>query len=108
MQQPSSNEGGPALRRIWTLRRLFEAAQGPIEFQILGRMLLHAALVGAAAGLLGSLFFGGVEVAQRFALEYTTGYVPLRAAGEQIFGEAARRPFRPWLLALLPAAGALV
>ena len=30
-----------------------------------GRMLLHAALVGAAAGLLGSLFFAGVEVAQR-------------------------------------------
>jgi chloride channel protein, CIC family len=91
-----------------TLRRLLGAARGPVEFQILGRMLLQAALVGAAAGLIGSLFFAGVEFAQRFALEQMTGYVPLRAGGEQIFGEAARRPFRPWLLVVFPAAGALV
>jgi CIC family chloride channel protein len=106
-QQSTSGES-PTLQRMWTLRRLLIAARGPVEFQILGRMLLHAALVGAAAGLLGSLFFGGVEFAQRFALEQMTGYVPLRAGGEQIFGEAARRPFRPWLLVVFPAAGALV
>jgi CIC family chloride channel protein len=96
------------LQRMWTLRRLLFAARGPVEFQILGRMLLQAALVGAAAGLLGSLFFAGVEFAQRFALEQMTGYVPLRAGGEKIFGEATGRPFRPWLLFLFPAAGALV
>jgi CIC family chloride channel protein len=106
--QRSSGGGSPALQRMWTFRRVLEAARGPIEFQILGRMLLQAALVGAAAGLLGSLFFAGAEAAQRLVLEQLTGYVPLRAGGEQIFGELARPPFRPWLLVLFPAMGALL
>jgi CIC family chloride channel protein len=106
--QRSPSEATPTLQRIWRLRRVLDAAGGPVEFQILGRMLLQAALVGAAAGLLGSLFFAGAEFAQRFALEQLTGYVPLRAGGEQIFGEPTRRPFRPWLLVLFPAAGALL
>src|SRR5579859_2528835 len=99
----------PALRRLTALRRLLDAAQTPLEFQILGRVLLHAALVGAAAGLMGSLFFAGVEAVQRFALEGWTGYVPLRAGGERLLGDVAKpTPFRPWLLVLVPAAGALV
>jgi CIC family chloride channel protein len=70
---------------------------------------LHAAVVGAAAGLLGSLFFAGVELFQNFVLERSTGYIPLRAAGEGLFGESLPRPtFRPWLLWLMPALGALV
>jgi CIC family chloride channel protein len=84
-------------------------ARPPIEFQTLGRVLLHAALVGAAAGLLGSLFFAGVEALQRAWLEQWTGYVPLRAGGERIFGEMQTPPpFHPWLLVVLPAAGALL
>jgi CIC family chloride channel protein len=99
----------PALRRLTALRRLLDAARAPIEFQILGRVLLHAALVGAAAGLLGSLFFAGVEAVQRVCLEGWTGYLPLRAGGERILGEMTTTPtFRPWLLVLFPAAGALV
>jgi chloride channel protein, CIC family len=99
----------PVATRLTALRRLLDAARTPLEFQILGRVLLHAALVGAAAGLLGSLFFAGVEAVQRVTLEWTTGYAPLRAGGEQILGEGAHRtPFRPWLLVLIPAAGALV
>ncbi|MGD0675938.1 MAG: chloride channel protein [Polyangiaceae bacterium] len=98
-----------AFRRLIALRRLLDAAHAPIEFQILGRMLLQAALVGAAAGLLGSLFFAGVEAAQRLMLESWTGYAPLRAGGEKILGEVDHPiPFRPWLLILLPAGGALL
>jgi CIC family chloride channel protein len=83
--------------------------RAPIELQILGRVLLHSALVGAAAGLLGSLFFAGVEAVQRICLERPTGYVPLRAGGERILSELSERvPFRPWLLWLVPAAGALL
>jgi len=70
-------------------------------------MLLHAAAVGAAAGLVGSLFFWGLEIVQRYALEKTAGYVPLRAAGELV-GADEGVPFRPWLLWLIPAAGALL
>jgi hypothetical protein len=81
------------------LGRFIDATRTPIEFQILGRVLLQAALVGAAAGLMGSLFFAGVEAFQRVVLESTTGYLPLRAGGERILGDVARRtPFRPWLL----------
>src|SRR5580704_11248096 len=99
----------PALRRLRALGRLLDAARAPIEFQILGRMLLQAALVGAAAGLLGSLFFAGVEATQRLLLEAWAGYAPLRAGGELILGESAQKtPFRPWLLLLIPASGALL
>jgi CIC family chloride channel protein len=99
----------PALRRLRALGRLLDAARAPIEFQILGRMLLQAALVGAAAGLLGSLFFAGVEATQRLLLEAWAGYAPLRAGGELILGESAQKaPFRPWLLLVIPASGALL
>jgi chloride channel protein, CIC family len=104
-----SGLGRPALRRLVAFRRLLGGARAPIELQILGRVLLHAALVGAAAGLLGSLFYAGVEAMQRISLERWTGYVPLRAGGERILGEMQRvPPFRPWLLVAVPAVGALL
>ncbi|HEY5148133.1 MAG TPA: chloride channel protein, partial [Polyangiaceae bacterium] len=97
------------MRRLVALKRLLGATPQPIEFQILGRVLLHAALVGAASGLLGSLFFAGVEAVQRIGLESLTGYVPLRAAGEGILGATSHATaFRPWLLLFFPAAGALL
>jgi len=98
-----------APRRLMALGRVFGAAHAPIEFQILGRALLHAALVGAAAGLVGSLFFAVVEAVQRICLEGWTGYLPLRAGGEHVLGEMSTPPpFRPWLLVLVPAVGALL
>jgi CIC family chloride channel protein len=100
---------GPAMRRLRAFRRIVGGARAPIGFQILGRVLLHAALVGATAGLLGSFFFAGVEATQRIWLERWTGYVPLRAGGERILGEMQEQaPFRPWLLVVVPALGALV
>jgi CIC family chloride channel protein len=106
--RPSSLPRGAA-RRLMALRALLGTARTPLEFQILGRTLLRAALVGAAAGLLGSLFFVGVEAVQRVALETWTGYQPLRAGGEQILGEVtAVSRFRPLLLMLMPGAGALI
>ncbi len=99
----------PTLRRLRAFGRLLDAGRAPIEFQILGRMLLQSALVGAAAGLLGSLFFAGVEAAQRLLLEAWAGYAPLRAGGERILGEFSKKtPFHPWLLLVLPASGALL
>ena len=99
----------PALRRLTALRRLLDGARTPIEFQLLGRTLLHSALVGAAAGLMGSLFFALVEAVQRVCLEGWTGYVPLRAGGERLLGEMQKPPpFRPWLLVAIPGVGALI
>jgi CIC family chloride channel protein len=89
------------------LRRAVLAARSPIPVQLLGRTLLRAALVGVAAGLIGSVFFLGVEVVQQFVLERLCGYVPLRAAGERITGDVGQTPFRWWLVWLMPALGAL-
>ena len=98
----------PAFSRLTVLRRLVESTRAPIELQILGRTLLRAALVGAAAGLVGSLFYAGVEAVQHICLEGWTGYVPLRAGGEQLLQESSKPPpFRPWLLLIVPALGAL-
>lgn len=98
-----------APRPLTALRRVFDAAHAPIEFQILGRALLQAALVGAAAGLVGSLFFGFVEAVQRICLEGWTGYLPLRAGGERVLGEmSTQSAFRPWVLLLVPTVGALL
>jgi len=85
---------------------LKEAA--PADLRIVGRMLLHAAIVGVAAGLMGAAFFAALEVVQRLILEDLGGYRPLRAPGETFLAEATNLPhFRPWLLALVPAVGAL-
>jgi len=71
-------------------------------------MLLHSALVGAAAGLVGTLFFATLEFVATMILEHLAGYNPLRAHGEQIVGEIVPPvPFRPWLLWAIPAIGGL-
>ena len=88
--------------------RALAANRSPLTLQLLGRTLLHAALVGVAAGLIGSLFFAGVELVQRVVLEGAAGYVPLRAAGERVMSGASETPFRPWLIWLIPAVGALL
>ncbi|XXY53601.1 chloride channel protein [Sorangium sp. So ce269] len=82
--------------------------QGLIAFQLVGRVLLHAGLVGATAGIVGSLFFAALELAEHELLVSLTGYQPLRAKGEAVLTDAHTGVFRPWLLCVLPALGALV
>jgi CIC family chloride channel protein len=85
---------------------LKEAA--PADLRIVGRMLFHAAIVGVASGLMGAAFFAALEVVQRLILEDLGGYRPLRAYGETFLPEITNPShFRPWLLALVPAVGAL-
>src|SRR5262249_50192023 len=82
-------------------------AGGPIDLRILGRTLLHAAVVGLGAGLIGAAFFVCLEVVQRLLLEQVCGYVPLRAHGEALFPLEPVHHYRWWLLAFMPALGAL-
>ncbi|HEY2509878.1 MAG TPA: chloride channel protein [Polyangiaceae bacterium] len=89
------------------IRKQSAAVAAPLSFQLLGRTLLHAALVGAAAGLIGSLFVAGLEVLQRVFLEGLTGYLPLKAAGELVL-ESSSSEWRPWLLWIVPGIGALL
>jgi chloride channel protein, CIC family len=84
--------------------------KGPVDLGLVGRTLLRAALIGLGAGVLGALFFWLTENAQHWVLERSVGYRPLRAAGEVLAGEEAFAlgPYRPWLLLVVPAAGALL
>jgi CIC family chloride channel protein len=75
---------------------------------VLGRTLLHAALVGALAGLLGAAFFSLLERTQTILLERFAGVTLLRADGEAPSLMTADSTFRPWLVVLLPAVGALL
>ncbi|MBK8251290.1 MAG: chloride channel protein [Polyangiaceae bacterium] len=79
--------------------------QSPIDLQHLGRTLLHAIVVGAAAGLVSAAFSTAVERVQHWLLTSLAGYSFLRAAGERA-SEGAPGVFRPWLLVWLPALGA--
>src|SRR5262245_50050624 len=69
----------------------------PLDLRILGRTLLHAALVGALSGLVAVLFFGGLEFVEVVLLGHLTGYTRLRAYGETMLeSEAGPFTFRPW------------
>lgn len=86
----------------------FMVDAAPLDLRFVGRTLLRAALVGVAAGAVGALFFGGLELVQSLLLERLAGYVPLRAHGETLLaGASEHHAFRPWLLLLLPALGGL-
>ena len=83
------------------------AAAAPIDLRIVGRTLLHAALVGAGAGIVGALFFAALELVERLLLGSLAGYEPLRASGEKFLTGHQPGLFRPYLLLFLPALGAL-
>jgi chloride channel protein, CIC family len=88
----------------------FAMDKGPVDLRLVGQTLLRSALLGALAGLLGGGFFWLTEHAQYWVLERGVGYRPLRAAGE-VFDTAAGMEasvYRPWLLAIVPALGALI
>jgi len=105
---PSSRDEKARKKRIRSLFRLAALPPTPIELQLVGRTLLHAALVGVAAGVLCSIFFAALELAQRVILDELAGYSPLLADGERLMTSTARTPFRPWLIWALPAVGALI
>jgi len=86
---------------------VFTADDAPLDLRLVGRTLLHAALVGLGAGLLGVAFLFGLEYTERLVLESAVGYQPLRASGEQVLAGAGGTPFRWWLLLFVPALGAL-
>lgn len=98
---------GAAARRGRSLAPILLADSAPLELGIVGRVLMHAAAVGAAAGLLGAALFAAFEYAQRGLLEELAGYVPLRADGETFAAGEVHQSFVPWLLVLLPALGGL-
>jgi CIC family chloride channel protein len=79
----------------------------PVDLRLLGRTLLHAALVGVGAGLVGAAFFAGLEYTQDLLLGHLGGYEPLRAHGERLVSTGHQLILRPVVVMLLPPIGAL-
>jgi CIC family chloride channel protein len=108
---PPTREAATRASRLRALLGFLEPVTSPLDLGMLGRTLMHAALVGAAAGVAGGAFFYALELLQRLLLEDLAGYAPLRAAGETFFAAGDRRSvpsFRPLVLLVLPAFGALL
>ncbi|MDB4987914.1 MAG: Chloride channel protein, partial [Myxococcaceae bacterium] len=84
--------------------------KGPVDLRLVGQTLLRAALIGLGAGFVGAAFFWLTEHATYLVLERGVGYRPLRAAGEVFETTSNLKPvtYRPWLLAVVPAVGALI
>lgn len=99
--------GGAGLRRGQSRLGVLLSSAAPLDLGIVSRVLLHAAAVGLAAGLVGAALFASFEYAQRLLLEELAGYLPLRADGETFAAGEVHRGFLPWLLLALPALGGL-
>lgn len=99
--------GVAAGRRVAAIYRAVARSSPQLDLRILGRVLLHAAAVGAAAGLVGVLFVGALDLAE-VLLVRATGYAPLCAAGEHCPPTPTSGVTRPWLFLVIPTLGALV
>lgn len=107
LMDPGSSAGDVRGRERTLFDGLFSATD-LLDLRIVGRVLVHAALVGVACGAIGALFFAALEYGQRLLLEDLGGYVPLRAAGEQFAAGEGAQSLRLWILIGLPALGALL
>ena len=105
---PERRKGPKVFGRSLPLGAVLGAMTPPLDLRILGRMLLHTALVGLAAGFIGAAFFAALEYAQSFFMEHLAGYTPLRAHGEMILGESGPVVLRPLVVLILPMCGALL
>jgi CIC family chloride channel protein len=88
-----------------SILRVVASGSPQLDLRILGRFLLHAALVGAAAGIMGVAFVAVLDLAE-VLLVGATGFAPLCAAGEHCPNVEAGVA-RPWLFLVLPCLGAL-
>jgi chloride channel protein, CIC family len=78
------------------------------EMRAIGRVVLHALLVGVLVGAGACAFYALLAVSERVLLEGLAGYKPLRPAGEHALDfPMPARPFSPLVLAILPGLGAL-
>ncbi|RMH38527.1 MAG: chloride channel protein [Deltaproteobacteria bacterium] len=111
MAEPPSR--GPftldALRDLLRTPSTVLASWQDVDLQQMWRLLLQSLLVGALAGCFATLFFVAIEWAHWFALDELARLPLPRAGGEaHVTPEAAAGATRWWLVAVLPAAGALV
>jgi CIC family chloride channel protein len=87
------------------------AAMAPKHFRMVGRLVLLAGVVGAAAGLGAVMFQVLSHLVVKYGLEMLAGYQPISPAGESgLFGAAGSLlgGFSPWLLLAVITAGGVI
>ncbi|MCE9544309.1 MAG: chloride channel protein [Planctomycetia bacterium] len=106
------NPAGRQLRWWWLASWLPQyLMQDQRRIRAQGRLLALSVLVGIVAGLAAILFFLATRVVEHYALDVVAGYQPsVRPAGEVEISwlPAVTRPFRPWLLLVIPTIGGLL
>ncbi len=109
-------EPEPQQKRL-PLEELARLVKGPrdlldtwreLDMKALGRVLWHAILVGAAAGLLAAAFYWALESSQSLLLDRLARISLPRPLGEtSIVHPVPDGPTRWWLIAILPGIGGL-
>ena len=97
---PAWRDGAVLLKPVRNLLALIVPDEPPLELQIVGRTLLHAALVGLCAGIVGTAFVIALFRGQDFFLGKLAGYSKMTATPPGYF--------RWYLLLVLPATGGLL
>lgn len=86
---------------------LLRSGTGPLELGMFSRTLLRATLVGVVAGIVGAAFTYSIQTVSDLVLEEWAGARLLHATSEPLLREPAH-PDVPWLILVIPAAGALL
>src|SRR5687768_18008511 len=97
------------MRPVRSLLAVIVGEEPPLELQLLGRVVLHSIVVGLTIGLVGWVFLISLDAVEDLLLDRAALYPRIRAAG--VHAERltdAPGAARLWLIALLPAAGALL
>lgn len=100
---PAWRDGAVLLKPVRNLLSLIVPDEPPLELQIVGRTLLHAALVGLCAGIVGTAFVVALFRGQDYFLGQLAGYTKMTTPPEQV-----PHYFRWYLLILLPSAGGIL
>lgn len=85
------------------LRKLF----ADLDLRTSGKWFVLSALIGVVAGVGGILFQLTSQSVLHFTLTQVTGYAPPEPAGEHSLYEHEEKPFSPWLIVVVIAAGGL-
>ncbi|MEZ4401786.1 MAG: chloride channel protein [Kofleriaceae bacterium] len=98
---------GMLWRPVRSLLTVVGGDEPPLELQLVGRVVLHAIVVGLTVGAAGCLLLSALDMLESLIMGKAALYPALHAAGEHHTPHHAGSP-RWWLIAIAPALGALV
>ncbi len=95
------------MRPVRSLMAVLVGDEPPLELQLVGRVVLHAIVVGLTVGAAGCLLLLGLDFVEALVLDHGARYPLLRAAGERAPSISDGQP-RLWLIVVAPIVGGLL